>query len=187
MSRKVSDDKYKKTLSHKLETWFYGSEDVYVNHVEMKPQHEFLESEEEEKALIFFKKHISENTRFYNLFYEDHLDEEKGATFYSKASHIKDTIDMDMKFVDFDMFGESKVKGKYDIVLVSNILEWARGDKSKFMIAKENLSSILNKDGLVVCSNLVDRSKSTILSEREIFDSNFECSEFTTGYIYRKK
>ena len=46
MSRKVSDDKYKKTLSHKLETWFYGSEDVYVNHVEMKPQQEFLESEE---------------------------------------------------------------------------------------------------------------------------------------------
>ena len=38
MSRKVSDDKYKKTLSHKLETWFYGSEDVYVNHVEMKWQ-----------------------------------------------------------------------------------------------------------------------------------------------------
>ena len=46
MSKKVSNDKYKKTLSHKLETWFYGTEDVYVNRVEMKPQQEFLESEE---------------------------------------------------------------------------------------------------------------------------------------------
>ena len=145
------------------------------------------ESMEEEKALAFFKKHVDENTNFYNLFYEDHLDEDKGDTLYSKASHIKDTIDMDMKFVDFDMFSENKIKDKYDIVLTSNILEWARGDKTKFMIAKENLSSILNKDGLVVCSNLVNRSKSTILSEREIFDSNFECSEFSTGYIYRKK
>ena len=80
---------------------------------------------------------------------------------------------MDMKFVDFDMFGESKVEDSYDIVLVSNILEWARGDRNKFMIAKDNLSKLLNKDGLVVCSNLVNRSKSTILSEREIFDSNF--------------
>ena len=94
---------------------------------------------------------------------------------------------MDMKFVDFDMFGESKVKGKYDIVLVSNILEWARGDKKSFTAAKDNLSSILNKDGLVVCSSLVNRSKSTILSEREIFDSNFECMEYSTGYVYKKK
>ena len=142
---------------------------------------------DEEKALEFFKKHVKENTNFYNLFFEDHLDDEKGATFYSRASHIKDTIDMDMKFVDFDMFSENKIKDKYDIVLTSNILEWARGDKSKFMIAKENLSSILNKDGLVVCSSLVNRSKSTILAEREIFDSNFECMEYSTGYVYKKK
>lgn len=145
------------------------------------------ESIEEEKALIFFKKHVSENTRLGNLFYEDYLDEEKGATLYSRASHIKDTIDMDMKFVDFDIFGESKVDDKYDIVILSNILEWARGDKSKFTVARENLSKLLNKDGLVVCSSLIDRSKSTILSEREIFDSNFDCYEYNTGYVYRKK
>ena len=146
-----------------------------------------VESEEEEKALNFFKKHVSENTNLYNLFYEDHLDEEKGSTLYSKASHIKDTIDMDMKFIDFDMFTESSVDDKYDIVLTSNILEWAREDKSKFMIAEENFSRMLNKDGLVVCSSLINRSKSAVLSEREIFDSNFECSEYSTGYIYRKK
>lgn len=145
------------------------------------------ESEEEHKALEFFKRHVKDNTNFYNLFYEDHLDEEKGKTFYSRASHIKDTIDMDMKFVDFDMFGKSEIEDKYDIVLVSNILEWARGDKTKFMIAEENLNKILNPKGLVVCSSLINRSKSTILSEREIFDSNFSCSEYSTGYVYSKK
>ena len=61
MSRKVSDDKYKKTLSHKLETWFYGSEDVYVNHVEMKPQHEFLESEETIRARENEKQKLLKN------------------------------------------------------------------------------------------------------------------------------
>lgn len=143
--------------------------------------------EEEEKALEFFKKHVSENTNFYNMFYEDHLDEEKGKTLYSKAVDLKSTIDMDMRFVDFDLFEETQVEDTYDIVLVSNILEWARGDKSKFTVARDNLSKILNPDGIVVCSNLINRSESTILSERSIFDENFICTEYAGGYVYHKK
>ena len=46
MSKKVSNENYKKTLSYKLASWFYGTEDPYVNHVEMKPQKEVVESEE---------------------------------------------------------------------------------------------------------------------------------------------
>ncbi|MGN1343686.1 MAG: hydrogen gas-evolving membrane-bound hydrogenase subunit E [Traorella sp.] len=38
MSKKISNEKYKKTFSYKFSQWFYGSEDPYVNHVEMKPQ-----------------------------------------------------------------------------------------------------------------------------------------------------
>lgn len=142
---------------------------------------------DEEKALEFFKKHVSENTKFYNMFYEDHLDEEKGKTLYSKASELKSTIDMPMEFVDFDMFGENKIEDTYDIVLASNILEWARGDKGKFTIARDNLSKILNPNGLVVCSSLINRSESTVLSERRIFDEAFTCTEYSGGYVYNKK
>ena len=145
------------------------------------------ESVEEEKALEFFKKHVKEGTAFYNMFYEDHLDDTKGRTLYSSASLLKPTIDKEMKFVDFDIFGENKVDDTYDIVLISNILEWARGDKEKFTIARDNLNKLLNRDGLVVCSSLINRSESTILSERRIFDENFTCREYSEGYVYHKK
>ena len=145
------------------------------------------ESEEEARALEFFKKHVKENTQFYNIFYEDHLDEEKGKTIYSRASELKPIIDMPMKFVDFDMFGKNKIEDTYDIVIASNILEWARGDKGKFTIARDNLSKILNPNGLVVCSSLINRSESTVLSERRIFDEAFTCDEYSKGYVYNKK
>ena len=145
------------------------------------------ESEEEAKALEFYKRHVKENTKFYNMFYEDHLDDEKGKTIYRVASELKPTIDMPMQFVDFDMFGENKIEDTYDIVLASNILEWARGDKGKFTIARENLKKILNPGGQVVCSSLINRSESTVLSERRIFDEAFTCTEYTGGYVYNKK
>ena len=146
-----------------------------------------VESEEEAKALKFFKKHVSENTNLYNLFYEDHLDEEKGSTLYSKASDLKSAFDKPMRFIDFDIFGENKVEDKYDVVLISNILEWARGDISKFTMARDNLNKILNPKGLVVCSSLINRSESTVLSERRIFDEAFTCTEYNGGYVYSKK
>lgn len=146
-----------------------------------------VESEEEAKALEFFKKHVSENTNLYNIFYEDHLDEEKGSTLYSKASDLKSVFDKPMRFIDFDIFGENKVEDTYDVVLISNILEWARGDISKFTMARDNLNKILNPNGLVVCSSLINRSESTILSERRIFDEAFTCTEYNSGYVYSKK
>ena len=46
MSRKVSDKEYKKTFSYKFSKWFYGSEDPYLNQLEMKPQKEFKKIDE---------------------------------------------------------------------------------------------------------------------------------------------
>ncbi|MEE0965833.1 MAG: hydrogen gas-evolving membrane-bound hydrogenase subunit E [Bacilli bacterium] len=46
MSKKVSEDKYKKTFSYRFKQWFYGTADPFVDKVEMKPQKEFKESDE---------------------------------------------------------------------------------------------------------------------------------------------
>ena len=94
---------------------------------------------------------------------------------------------MPMQFVDFDIFGENKIEETYDMVLASNILEWARGDKGKFTVARENLNKILNPGGQVVCSSLINRSESTVFSERKIFDEAFTCTDYTGGYVYTKK
>ena len=46
MSKKVSNENYKKTFSYRFSKWFYGAEDPYINHVEMKPQSKIKEHKE---------------------------------------------------------------------------------------------------------------------------------------------
>ncbi len=46
MSKKVPQEQYERTLSHKLKTWLEGSKDLYVGNLEMKPQSLPEENEE---------------------------------------------------------------------------------------------------------------------------------------------
>lgn len=46
MSRKVPQEQYERTLSHKLKIWLEGSKDLYVGNLEMKPQSVPEENEE---------------------------------------------------------------------------------------------------------------------------------------------
>lgn len=60
MSKKVSDDQYKKTFSYKFASWFYGTEDPFLNKVEMKPQKEFVETNEQKAERKQEKKNLLE-------------------------------------------------------------------------------------------------------------------------------
>ena len=46
MSRRVSEKDYEKTFSFRFHRWLSGSEDPFLDTVEMKPQQQFHESEE---------------------------------------------------------------------------------------------------------------------------------------------
>ena len=107
----------------------------------------------EQKALEFFKNHVKEDTNFINLFYE----------------------------VDKQPIGRTLYK-VYDILLISNILEWANGDKDKLQIAKDNLSRLLKKDGVVICSKLTNQSKE-VDQEKDIFSDSFTYDEEHRIYI----
>lgn len=48
MSRKLSDEEYQKTLSYRIEQWFLGKRDPYLENLRMKPQAERTESQETE-------------------------------------------------------------------------------------------------------------------------------------------
>lgn len=58
MSKKVSEENYKKTFSYKFSSWFYGTEDPFLNKVEMKPQEEFVETEDMRKERNREKRHL---------------------------------------------------------------------------------------------------------------------------------
>ena len=109
----------------------------------------------EQKALEFFKKHVKEGTNFINLFYEVYK-QPIGRTLYTKPEELSDCLDSELSFHHLDLFKQFDLEKTYDILLIYNILEWARGDKTKLQIAKDNLSRLLNKDGVVICSKLIN-------------------------------
>ncbi|MDO4337104.1 MAG: MnhB domain-containing protein [Eubacteriales bacterium] len=65
MSKKVPEEKYKKTLSSRLEEWFYGTRDPFLDTLNMKPQKPFTEDRQTVKKRTEEKKKIFE--RIYDL------------------------------------------------------------------------------------------------------------------------
>ena len=137
-------------------------------------------------ALNFFKLHARERSDLSKLFYDDSL-QPIGRTLFTKAEELQDCLSPDLVFYHLDMFKEFDIKKVYDIVLLSNVLEWARGDKKRLEIAKNNLSRLLNKDGIVLCSNLIHNDPKQFKEEREIFEDTFEFEKKGKSYTYTKK
>ena len=148
-----------------------------------------VKSEEEKKALSFWRKHLENQTDFEGLFFDDYIKKD-GKTVFKTTNSIGSVIDKDMKFKNINLFEEiENVDDQYDIVLLSNIIEWARGSSSKMIIIRDNLDKLLNEKGLVLCTGLIDRSGEIIKKERDIFDSNFDFIDYgrEVGYVYKKR
>ena len=140
-------------------------------------------SEEELRALQFFKKHVYDNSYLPNLFYD--IDKQpEGKTLYTKPEELLDYIDEPLTFYHLDLFKPFELQDTYDILLISNILEWARGDKTRLQIAKDNISRLLPKNGTVICSNLINRS---LTEEEHIFSDTFDFNKKGQTYTYTKK
>lgn len=162
-------------------------DDSYVENLLEKVE---VSSDLEKKALDFFKRHVSNESDFSKIFYD--VDAQPyGNTLFQNVRQLKKIVDSDFTFYNMDLFRNNRdlITKKYDYLYISNILDWAREDSSKITIAKDNLLSLLKDNGKVICSRLVNRSKSGVLSEREIFDENFQLYEFadSKNYIYIKK
>lgn len=162
-------------------------DDSYVENLLKKVE---ASSDLEKKALDFFKRHVSNGSDFSKLFYD--VDAQPyGNTLFQNVRQLKKIVDSDFTFYNLDLFRNNRdlITKKYDYLYISNILDWAREDRNKITIAKDNLLSLLKDNGKVICSRLVNRSKSGVLSEREIFDENFQLREFADGknYMYIKK
>ena len=147
-----------------------------------------LSNDEEEKtAYRFWSMHLQNKTRFNKLFYDDPVE---GVTIEKLDDILKKAIDKKVSFRWLDISSkEIAIKsGKYDIVLLSNIIDWARSNDKIILNTKNNLHRILKDDGIVLCSAIVNRSKESIDLERYIFSDGFSYQNYgrDKGYVYRK-
>lgn len=143
-------------------------------------------NEQERFAFNFFRQHVNVNTDMNKMFY-DILMQPEGCTLFRKASELTDCLNPELVFYPMNLFEDNHLDSTYDIVLMSNILDWARNDDSKMQIAEENLRKLVRPNGHVICSRLVYKDQKEMEKERRIFEKDFDFEEKSSGYIYIKK
>lgn len=165
----------------------YNNE-LYPNVYSNKWMNELLsqvkaETPQEKMAVLFYKKHLANKTPLDKLFY-DIESEPKGNTLYTKAEDLKDVVSPVIDYGTVDLFSEVNIPRTYDIVLISNILDWGRNDKDKLINARNNLLKLLKDGGACIASKLVNYSQST---EKDILKESFDIEETKYGLVYRKR
>ena len=121
--------------------------------------------------------------------------------FQDDYSFIKKVLNKDINYVDIDMFGNIDTNKKYDIVVISNMLEYLEGNKQDLLKVRSNLSELLKDNGQIVCSYVSSDSESPLFIEEKkimtmsnlVYDGNYEYHDelldktYDAGYSYTKK
>lgn len=164
---------------------FYPSEDLFKNHIYIYELLKLVDCNDksEEEAYMFWNSYIRKVFPFdnKNLFYVG-----------SKKTGISDTTKL-IESIDKNKFSfyNSDIKNinsnkKYDVIITSNILEYCSSDTTR--IIRDKLDSLLNEDGIIVCSNIMYRYS----SGNGVFREKFTCRElpyvdnYPLGYVYKK-
>ena len=145
-----------------------------------------VSSKEEADAFAFWKKHVDMGTNLEALFYHD---QPEGKVLFKTTNSIGSVVDFPMDFYNIDLYEEVDLGKRYDVVMVSNILELFKGDVKKLYLAKDNLSGLLKRDGVILCSSLLSRTDKAIDREKRIFESEFEFQDYgkEVGYSYVRR
>ena len=103
----------------------------------------------------------------------------------------------DPNYQEMDIFGENETNKQYDIIVLSNILEYAydSDDKKIYRNIMHNLQNALKEDGIVICSSLIFEKAMENGAFDEVFDTHEGAYEYEErrqkfipiSYTYTKK
>ena len=156
-----------------------------------------VDTDEELDAKIFWLKYFKITNGLPNGYLFYHTGINNYNVFKNDLSKVASE---DMDFYNESIFDELDVDKKYDYIIMSNILEYTTSKEDYYMVS-ENLKRLLKKDGLCVCSYMMNSALSYDHEyEKHIFDRlGFRVIEFgdfyrdnngvsrEIGYAYRKK
>ena len=152
-------------------------------------------SEKEEQAykywisLIYRTKKSIDN----HLFYRDYC--YPGNEIYD-LSNLKKVLPNDPIFYNYDLTKKINSKKQYDMVFISNIIEWVFDYRWDADTLVDNLANLVNKDGKIICTKFSLAGASEL--EKKYFKKKFEyypladyfsdeIGKWTPGYVYQKK
>lgn len=147
-----------------------------------------VSSNEEANAYRFWRLLLNHEAKLENLFYVD--DKNKGETlFEDNIKYLQGLRFNDLNFNNYNFNSPIDSDKKYDYILMSNIIEYARGEDDKYKSIRDNLSNLLKDNGIVICSHLIHKASGIDNRELEIFDDKFEYNDYgmDKGYTYIKK
>lgn len=136
-----------------------------------------------------------------NLFYTEGNDYyEHSVPFADDYFTLQEIMkDKTLTFYSQDFYSPFAVDEKYQVILLSNILEYHEDDVNKLVMARDNLSQLLTDDGVVVATNLMRGEVFPSSIERQIMETEFvfengprhynvNCQqEMPVYYTYQKK
>ena len=128
--------------------------------------------EEEKKAKLFWLNYLETNDyKASKYLFESRYC--KGDTpFDNDIMTIKSKLPEHINFYCMDFFNRVNLDKKYDVIILSNMLEYENSTQKK-IIVRENLEKLLDNNGIVICSYKVTNKISNLhLSEKDILTRN---------------
>lgn len=143
-------------------------------------------TEQEQIAKEYYQNLLATDSNIYMLFFTNHV-QPKGRLPYKTSEEIAEFMKKDLNFHQYNMFEPQDIEKKYDIVVLSNIMDWARGNSGFISNTCNNLVRITKPSSIILCSNLTSREDIPI--EHEIFSDDFELvqSKYSKNYMYIRK
>ena len=137
-----------------------GDFEIYKLICNLKPK-----SKKEEEAKIFWKTYLKyKNYKLGNIIFSETTKRE-AKPFDEHIDCLKSKLKDDISFKNFNLEDNIKLNKKYDVIILSNILEYINTSPTKLVTVRDNLENLLNDDGIVICSYLM---KNSYLHNREI-------------------
>ena len=141
------------------------------------------ETEEEKQALYFWDSLFKKDVAFSRIFIWN-----KVALLDYNRDFSGCSIPSKLSFYNFDLFKNNKFDKRYDIAVISNILEWTHGDSRYIERLENNLSNLLNNGGLVLCSKIIHKNEINGVCLKNILREKFELQDDDNNrYVYIKK
>lgn len=150
------------------------------------------DSEEEEYAYKYWFNYIQ---RFCGFMTRDlfQIGYTRDMNTISDLSVVKERLRNEpFHFTSFDISKDLPLMKKYDCVVTSNISEYFSNDRERLEIFKNNVVELLNDDGVLLCSYVMNHSYGRTFLEKITFQDEFDCYHImedgrVIGDAYKKK